>query len=96
MIKANGKIFRWTPTPAFRIIRKMMSFRASFFVSGIGSALEVYPLPVTITARRHCPDATDAQRLASDWYRVGWAINSAMDSLNPENAVGEDRKTHPT
>ena len=70
----------------------MMSYKTSFFVAGIGSALEVYPIPITIAVRRQCPEATDAQRLASDWYRVGTAIYSAMEPVKLEDLGGEDRK----
>lgn len=78
------------------MITEMMTYTKSYFVSGIGSALEVYPIPIAFAPRRHCPEATDAQRLASDWYRVGRAIYSTMEALNPENVVGEDRKKQPT
>ncbi len=34
---------------------------------------------------------TDAQRLASDWYRVGWALYSAIESPKLESLIGKGR-----
>lgn len=65
-------------------------------MAGIGSALEVYPVPVTFAVRRYWEGLTDAQRLASDWHRVGRAIYSVIGSPELEDADGEERKTTAT
>ena len=70
----------------------MNKYTFPFFLSGIGSALEVYPLPITFQHTQYSQDTTDAQRLASDWYRVGWAIYSAIESPNLESLIGQCRE----
>lgn len=71
----------------------MLGHTLPIFVAGIGSALEVYPVPLLYPIRRHFDGLTDAQLLASDWYRVGHALYSAMGSAGAENAVGEEQET---
>jgi hypothetical protein len=52
------------------------------FLSGVGSSLELWPLPQSRIVTRMHPQLTDAQRLASDWQRVGHALYSAIEKVN--------------
>jgi hypothetical protein len=56
------------------------------FLAGIGSALEIYPVPHAYIVRRPFQGLSDAQLLASDWNRVGQALYSAMNVVAPEIA----------
>ena len=73
----------------------MCRYFLPFFLGGIGSAAEVYPVPILSPIHRPFSGLTDAQLLASDWYRVGHALYSAMHSIRRENAsvqeAGADR-----
>lgn len=71
----------------------MKNYVTSCFLAGIGGALEVYPLPIRFSVRQPSAGLTDAQRLASDWYRVGGAIRSAINDPMLENELGQLRKT---
>jgi len=63
------------------------------FFSGIGSALEVYPVPLLYPIRRYFDGLTDSQLLASDWYRVGHALYSATGSTRcAQDASGEEQE----
>jgi|GEM_PF-4346539 len=66
-----------------------------FFLAGIGSALEVYPIPHLQPIGRQFSGMTDAQRLLSDWNRVGQALCSAIDSSGMEHSAGA-KETEPT
>lgn len=56
----------------------MASFFGAVFLSGFGSALDVYPQPVQLSISRLHPTLSDHQRLASDWNRVGYAMRNAL------------------
>ena len=62
------------------------------FVGGMGSALEIYPVPHTYVIRSPFAKLTDAQRLASDWYRVGRALYYALDVAKSERRVEEQSR----
>jgi hypothetical protein len=70
-----------------------MRYSIPLFIGGIGCALEVYPVPHLYVIRSEWGSLTDAQRLASDWYRVGHALYSALDKTNAEHAVGKAEET---
>lgn len=65
------------------------------FLCGMGSVLEIYPVPYLYQFHRHRPDLSDAQRLANDWRRVGEAMYSAMGSLSPEQAGEQAQQEKP-
>jgi hypothetical protein len=56
-------------------------FTLPIFLVGIGSALDVFPASVVHTVQRPFAGYSDAQLLASDWYRVGQAFYGAMSEL---------------
>jgi hypothetical protein len=58
----------------------------------MGSVLEVYPVPHVYTIRRSFEGLSDAQRLALDWYLVGNALYSAINSLPLESAGGKEQE----
>jgi hypothetical protein len=74
----------------------MSRYTLPFFLAGMGSALEVWPAPCLFPVRRYPDGLTDAQRLASDWYRVGHSLYSAIGSLNAEKTGGEEESTGET
>jgi hypothetical protein len=63
------------------------------FLSGVGSVLEVCPVPHVYQVRSIFAGLTDSQRLASDWYRVGYALYSAIGVVASENAIGQEQET---
>lgn len=67
--------------------------RLPLFLSGMGSSLEIYPVPHVYPFQRHLPELNDAQRLASDWYRVGHALYSAIGVVTVERSGGEQEKS---
>ncbi len=69
-----------------------MRYTVPIFFAGMGSALEIYPVPHVYTIRRFPDGLSDAQRLASDWYRVGHALYSVMNSTLPESASGKAKE----
>jgi hypothetical protein len=62
-----------------------------FFVCGVGSVLEMYPVPMAYHVERPSATMTDAQRLASDWQRVGRALSAAMTTARAESTSGKER-----
>jgi hypothetical protein len=58
----------------------------------MGSALEVYPVPHIYPVRRPFEGLNDAQRLASDWYRVGLALYSAMSVAAVETSREQEEQ----
>jgi hypothetical protein len=67
----------------------MLPLMGSIFLSGMGSAVEIYPSPVMVVITRPDPNASDADRIASDWRRVGQALSNAIEA---EVARGEEGK----
>lgn len=61
------------------------------FLGALGSALDVFPPPHQYPIARMHPLASDAQRLASDWRRVGTAISSSLTKAKS----GEAKETDP-
>ena len=61
------------------------------FFAGMGSALEVCPLPFLYNIQRPFGDLSDGQRLASDWLRVGHALYTSLGSQDTER-VSDNRK----
>lgn len=53
----------------------------SNILHGMGSVLEVYP---NTDYRRFLPKGTDADRLRSDWQKVGQDISSAIQKVAGE------------
>lgn len=66
--------------------------RLPFFMSGMGSVLEIYPAPHVRTFRRQYDGLNDAQRLALDWYRVGYDLFSVMNSSAAEGTGGKEQE----
>jgi hypothetical protein len=62
-----------------------MGFKTALFLSGVGSALEICPPAFSYPIGRQFPPLNDAQRLASDWYRVGHALYSAIGRADTES-----------
>ena len=62
------------------------------FLGGMGSVLEVYPVPHVYTFRRQFDSLNDAQRLAMDWYLVGHALYSVINSTPLVSAGGKEQK----
>jgi hypothetical protein len=50
------------------------------FARGMGSVLQIYPARHVYSIPRVGGELTDAQRLASDWDRVGHAMYSVIGS----------------
>jgi hypothetical protein len=69
-----------------------MRYTLPIFLGGVGSALEVFPVPHLYKVRRFPEGLNDAQRLALDWYLVGHALYSAIDSTDLEIGRGEEQK----
>ena len=71
----------------------MLRYTIPLFVAGMGSALEVYPVPHQYIVRSIWGGLGDGQRLASDWYRVGHALYSTIDrsKIEVENTVGKEK-----
>jgi hypothetical protein len=65
----------------------MVQMTKSLFLSGIGCSLELYPVPHVYIIQRPFGPLTDAQRLASDWHRVGHALYSAMNTSKPGKEI---------
>jgi hypothetical protein len=72
------------------------SLTIPIFLAGVGSAIEVYPVPYLYTIRRPFDGLTDGQLLASDWHRVGQALYSAMGSVCSEIADVEKEQARST
>lgn len=62
-----------------------------FFLGGMGSSLEVYPVSYLYPIQRYFPLA-DTQLLASDWFRVGHAIYSVLETVGAEARGGEEQE----
>ena len=69
----------------------MLRYTVPLFVAGMGSALELCPLPYRVVVQRQFVGLSDAQRLASDWYRVGYALYSSIDAISAERAVETEK-----
>jgi hypothetical protein len=70
----------------------VIGYRLPLFVAGIGSALEIYPIPHIFQFQRPFAGLTDDQLLASDWYRVGRALQKALNSQDAETSRGEEQE----
>lgn len=70
----------------------MIGFNLPTFVCGVGSVLEVYPVPHLYNFQRHMPELSDAQRLAGDWNRVGQALYTALDAVAGEPHEQEEEQ----
>ena len=68
----------------------MLRYTLPFFLSGFGSALEICPIQRLYPIRRYTDGLTDSQRLASDWYRVGYSIYSAIGAVPAEKNGGKE------
>lgn len=64
-----------------------------FFLGGMGSVLDLYPVPHTYTIRRQHEGLTDAQRLALDWYLVGHSLYSVIGASSSETTGGEQKES---
>ena len=62
----------------------------------MGSALEIYPVPHTYTIKSYYGGLSDTQKIASDWYRVGSAFYSIMNSGAENSSVEEKEQLIPT
>jgi hypothetical protein len=69
----------------------MRRYTIPYFFAGIGSTLELFPLPIVFKGSPLSEGTSDAQRIASDWYRVGWAIYSAIESSELEGRSAASR-----
>jgi hypothetical protein len=67
---------------------EMKYAKLPFFLGGIGSVLDLYPVPHTYTIRRPFEGLNDAQRLALDWYLVGHSLYSVINSSSFQESTG--------
>lgn len=61
------------------------------FTAGMGSALEVAPVPFHYPIASPVSGIADAQKLASDWLRVGHSLFASMRSVDQEK-LSEERQ----
>jgi hypothetical protein len=71
----------------------MLRLTMPIFVSGIGSAMEVSPVPFHYPIASPVSGISDSQKLASDWLRVGHSLYASMRSEDAEKLSEERQET---
>jgi hypothetical protein len=74
----------WTSPKVRYTIEAVRRYTTTFFLAGVSSVLEVYPVPQRIVVHRFPQGLTDAQRLATDWYRVGQSLYASIGKIGVE------------